>query len=230
MGVYVWAQHRKALGRESTLLGYLEEFKATAVPLTSLVAAPICAIGVWDTVGSLGIPIDDSSHDGRIDVFEFADTALSPAVARGFHALAIDEQRGDFEPTLWDPRDGIDQRWFCGAHADVGGGYPSQEFCSISLDWMVGRMRDAGVLMSSQYAVPGPFPFGPFHTPYQEDPFNLRPHGPRAIPAGALFHPSVQARLEGYPNYAPRQPRGAAAGSRAACGRDRQLGFGTTRP
>ncbi len=202
LGVYVWSQYRRRAGKQSTLLGYLEEFKGQSIDLGRLVPAPIAAIGVWDTVGSLGVPVDEADHD-RVDVFEFADRALSPSVASGYHALAIDEQRGDFEPTLWDARDGVCQRWFCGAHADVGGGYPSLEFCSVSLDWMVDKLSGEGVLMSSQFAVPGPFPFGPFHTPYKENPFDLRPHAPRPIPEDGLFHPSVQARLAGYPDYAP---------------------------
>ena len=202
-GIYVWSQYRRAAKKDSTLLGYLEEFKATSIPLSSLVAAPIQAIGVWDTVGSLGIPVYDSVDQQRIDVFAFADTALSTAVVNGYHALAIDEQRQDFQPTLWDARDSVEQRWFCGAHADVGGGYPSLDYCSVSLDWMVDRMRDAGVAMSSTYAMPGPFPFGPFHTPYLDSPFDSRPHSPRAIAPGSLFHPSVQARLAGDPSYTP---------------------------
>ena len=165
--------------------------------------ATIRAIGVWDTVGSLGIPVEDPTDRKRVDVFAFADTRLSTSVERGIQALAIDEQRDDFQPTLWDPRDGVEQRWFCGAHADVGGGYPSQEFSGVSLDWMIGRLRDAGLVVSTQYAETGQFPFGPFHTPYLQDPFNLRPHSPRDIPEGTLFHPSVQSRLDGQTSYAP---------------------------
>jgi hypothetical protein len=203
LGVSVWAQFRKASGKMSTLLGYLEEFKAEPIDASRLVPVKITAIGVWDTVGALGIPVEDLADSQRVDVFAFADTALSPLVENGFHAIAIDEQREDFEPTLWDARDGIVQRWFSGAHADVGGGYPSLEFSSVSLDWMIARLRGAGVLFSGQYSLPGPFPYGPFHTPYTQAPFDIRPHGLRGIPEDAIFHPSVQARLTGYADYAP---------------------------
>ncbi len=203
LGVGVWTRYRRAAGKMSTLLGYLEEFKGESIEPSTLVDAPIAAIGVWDTVGSLGIPLENPADRQRIDVFAFADTQLSAKVERGFHAIAIDEQRGDFEPTFWDARDGVEQRWFCGAHADVGGGYPSLEFCGVSLDWMLDRLGTSGLVVSSQYAPTAALPFGPFHTPYAEAPFNVRPHRPRVIPPGALFHPSVQARLEGYAAYAP---------------------------
>ena len=116
---------------------------------------------------------------------------------------AVEVEERAHRRSLGSGRDGVEQRWFCGAHADVGGGYPSLEFCSVSLDWMIERLRAAGIVVSAQYAAAGPFPFGPFHTPYKEPPFNLRPHGPRPIPAGSFFHPSVQQRLDGYADYAP---------------------------
>ena len=49
-------------------------------------------------------------------------------VEKRLSALAIDERRTPFEPTLWmhKPKPGqtIEQVWFCGVHSDVGGGYP----------------------------------------------------------------------------------------------------------
>ena len=53
-------------------------------------------VGVWDTVGSLGIP-------GHIDqafasFYEFFDTGLGAHVDNAFHALALDEARKDFSP------------------------------------------------------------------------------------------------------------------------------------
>ena len=187
-------RYRRAAGKHSTLLGYLEEFKAESVDLDKLVQdIGIEAIAVWDTVGALGVPVYDLADASKVDIFEFADKALSAKVRSGFHALAIDEQRSDFEPTLWDARDGIHQRWFCGAHADVGGGYPTQKLSMFSLDWMIGRLRDSGVAISPQYKPADKFTFGPIHTPYEDPPFKLRPHAPRQFPKDALFHPSVQS-------------------------------------
>ncbi len=66
-------------------------------------ATGIHLIGVWDTVGALGIP-DDLALLGLLDNperYRFHDTALSPKVAHARHALAIDERRASFAPTEW---------------------------------------------------------------------------------------------------------------------------------
>ncbi|MDM0013683.1 DUF2235 domain-containing protein [Variovorax sp. J22P168] len=205
LGVHVWAAYRRAAGKHSTLLGYLEEFKSRKIDPARLVPdVDIEAIGVWDTVGSLGVPIYNPADASKVDVFEFADLALSPKVRRGFHAIAIDEQRGDFVPTLWDARDGVEQRWFCGAHGDVGGGYPTQDLSGYALDWMVGRLRDCGVAIGGGYRPVEEPAFGPVHAPHESPPFDVLPHRPRALPADALFHPSVQTYLDRVADYQPK--------------------------
>ena len=86
-------------------------------------------IGVFDTVGSLGIP----GGIGRLinrRRYEFHDTRLSGLVDLACHAVAIDEHRKQFAPTLWTsvpipmPQHPtrVEQRWFVGEHANVGGG------------------------------------------------------------------------------------------------------------
>src|SRR5580698_2830850 len=64
-----------------------------------LVDAQITLVGVWDTVGSLGIP----ASIGQVDplVYGFLDTSLSPKILNACHAVAIDERRAEFPPTLW---------------------------------------------------------------------------------------------------------------------------------
>lgn len=108
-------------------------------------------IGVWDTVGSLGIPLDGLGLVNFINRrWQFHDTKLSRTVDAAFQALAIDEKRGPFRPTLWTPQDHpegqrIEQVWFAGVHCDVGGGYPTHETSDIPLLWMVDRARGCGV-------------------------------------------------------------------------------------
>ncbi|MGZ2747686.1 DUF2235 domain-containing protein [Burkholderia stagnalis] len=119
-------------------------------PLRFVSDVDICTVGVWDTVGALGIP-DITKADGtmeRLDAFRFADNALSDRVANGFQAFAIDEQRVDFTPSIWAPRDGVIQVLFPGAHADVGGGYVSGEsgLPYGALLWMSYRLTSVGVL------------------------------------------------------------------------------------
>lgn len=111
--------------------------------------ADITFIGVWDTVGSLGVPITGVPFITRR--WSFHDTKLSGRVKHAHHALAIDERRRPFEPTLWEqPRDApkdqvLQQRWFTGVHCDVGGGYPDPDLADLALEWMADRARGAGL-------------------------------------------------------------------------------------
>ena len=89
---------------------------------------PIHFIGVWDTVGALGIP-DDLTLLNLLDdpkKYAFHATDLGDGVVHARHALALDEMRGSFSPTLWTdvaPSRDVKQVWFPGVHADVGGSY-----------------------------------------------------------------------------------------------------------
>jgi len=106
-------------------------------------------VGAWDTVGALGVPFSLMGLFDRKD--EFYDTKLGNNVRIARHAMAIDERREDFEPTLWDPREGLDlkQMWFAGSHSDIGGGYPADDqgllASDSALEWMVEQARNAGL-------------------------------------------------------------------------------------
>ncbi|MCG6887863.1 MAG: DUF2235 domain-containing protein [Proteobacteria bacterium] len=108
-------------------------------------------IGVWDTVSAVGFPILGVANfvNTVIYRFKFPDYKLSPAVEQGCHALAIDDKRKTFHPLLWNQQseqsDRIEQVWFAGAHANVGGGYPKQGLSLVALDWMLRKANAAGV-------------------------------------------------------------------------------------
>lgn len=112
-------------------------------------------LGVWDTVGALGIP-GNVLHGAAGDIFEFHDTEPSSIVKHGAHALAIDEQRDEFVPTLWTgtaPRGSvIEQVWFAGCHSDVGGGYDDRSLADIPLRWMAERAETQGLQLDWQSA------------------------------------------------------------------------------
>jgi len=109
--------------------------------------AAIKMVGVWDTVGSLGIP----AIIGGVDpvLYGFLDPTLHPDVKSAYHALAIDERRAEFPPTLWtsQPQAGqtVEQVWFTGVHCDIGGGYPETGLSDITLSWMMGKARSLGL-------------------------------------------------------------------------------------
>lgn len=114
-------------------------------------------VGVWDTVGSLGIPAPSAAWlQSSVHRFNrrwaFHDTELSSWVRAAFHALAIDEQRSAFRPTLWHQQSGaaeqgqeLKQVWFAGVHCDIGGGYKEAGLSDITLLWMVDQARRHGL-------------------------------------------------------------------------------------
>lgn len=113
-------------------------------------STPIRFIGVWDTVGELGIP--DLGFPGAAALnrrWQFHDVQLSSSVQSAYQALAIDEHRGPFKPTLWqtdhDADQHVEQVWFPGVHCDVGGGYEEHEPSDITLCWMQQKAADCGL-------------------------------------------------------------------------------------
>ena len=104
-------------------------------------------IGVWDTVDAVGLPFNAATEfwNSMIFRFKFPDYALAPNIQKAYHALSIDDERESFQPLLWkdDPR--IEQVWFPGVHANVGGGYPQQGLSLVALDWMIQHATTAGL-------------------------------------------------------------------------------------
>jgi uncharacterized protein (DUF2235 family) len=109
-------------------------------------------LGVWDTVGALGIPLPALQWLNAKE-YAFHDTELSGIVQNAAHAVAIDEFRVDYQVTLWapvpKPDQNVEQRWFIGAHADVGGGYQSRLLSDITLAWMQGKAVAAGLAIDT---------------------------------------------------------------------------------
>lgn len=108
-------------------------------------------VGVWDTVGALGVPATVPLLSRVNRRFQFHDTELSSWVDAAFHAIAIDEHRSSFVPTLWSRRDDppaeqrVEQVWFSGAHSDVGGGYAERDLADLTLWWMLARAASCGL-------------------------------------------------------------------------------------
>lgn len=109
-------------------------------------------VGVFDTVKSLGIKwpllwllIKDKTG--------FHNHHLGASIRHGFHALALHETRNAFAPVLWECPPGwegnIEQVWFRGAHADVGGQVGdmtrARPLANIPLVWMLDRTETVGL-------------------------------------------------------------------------------------
>jgi len=187
-------------------------------------------LGVWDTVGALGIPVRGLRGLTK-KKHEFHDTELSGMVKEACHALAIDEHRAPFEPALWEDKrkdwQKVEQVWFCGAHSDVGGGYErtrgadgrlEPQLADLSLDWMLGKATAAGLLFDADVLNANPLmlePRAPIHNSktglYRLVPAFDRVMGLATIDrklTGQLdstqrLHPSVLARWDADPSYRP---------------------------
>jgi uncharacterized protein (DUF2235 family) len=118
-------------------------------------------IGVWDTVGALGIP----GTRFCTQAFAFYETELGTKVRHAFQALAIDERRANFQAAVWvpfstqryahraapeQPAEGVPQVlkqvWFPGAHSNIGGGYERHGLSDTTFLWMLAQLHDHGLL------------------------------------------------------------------------------------
>jgi uncharacterized protein (DUF2235 family) len=121
-------------------------------------------LGVFDTVGALGVPMPALKAATQLRAVSFHDTKISELIENAYQALAVDERRGPFEPALWTAqpttirdRDGgeiaqqICQAWFPGVHSDIGGGYDDKAFADVVLDWMLDVARSLGLVLREDY-------------------------------------------------------------------------------
>ena len=115
---------------------------------------PIKFIGVWDTVGSLGMPFSFKKQFNH-ERYKFHDITLDDSIQYAYHALAIDERRKLFKPILWEleestpnnnlPKQVMEQRWFAGVHCNIGGGYEDAGLSNIALNWLINKAKDTGL-------------------------------------------------------------------------------------
>jgi uncharacterized protein (DUF2235 family) len=108
-------------------------------------APTIKVLGVFDTVGALGAPVVDLP---LFEDYRWHKVHLSEIVHNAYHALAVDEHREIFQPALWTnsyAHQTVEQRWFVGAHANVGGGYLHDALSIRPLEWMQSKAEAHGL-------------------------------------------------------------------------------------
>lgn len=177
-------------------------------------------LGVWDTVGSLGVPARYKLLAFVNKKHEFHDTRLSTFIKSARHAVAIDERRRDFQPTLWDNIAELNehagtaadadyapyqQRWFPGVHGAVGGGGERRGLSDQTLDWVLDGARKVGLEFDGAPHTPI-FELSPDHrdhlqnSPPPESPgivdriMNLMPEVDRVPGPRHLYEVSISAR------------------------------------
>lgn len=176
----------------------------------SHVSREIKFVGVWDTVGAMGIPI---SFLGLFDdKDEFYDTKIGKNVRIARHALAIDEHRSDFVPTVWIPQENMDikQVWFSGAHSNVGGSYKPDKDGTLSSDiplsWMIKEAIMGGLTVEGhlEQKIQGS-PVATIHNSRRSF-YRVKKKYYRSIDhkkGVVLIHKSVKERWEQNPKYRP---------------------------
>jgi uncharacterized protein (DUF2235 family) len=175
----------------------------------------IKCIGVWDTVGSVGIPADLAKFDvlNFRRYYGFHDTDLGAHVEHAFHALALNERRKNFVPTLWTQKpegnaknQELKQVWFAGVHSDVGGGYPEHGMSDIPLAWMASEVAPyLGIdfdYLRTRRDMSGKWALGELHESFKD--FWTKLGEERRTPFAAdrkdvseKIHASVAARIKG---------------------------------
>lgn len=124
-------------------------------------------VGVWDTVGSIGLPFGNIPGVSSLS-FHFLNTNLSRIVQNSYQALALDEERKPYWAILWTrftpiaPTAGepartddrvVEQRWFAGAHCNVGGGYQDDVLPLRPRAWIQEKAIGCGLGFTSRVAV-----------------------------------------------------------------------------
>lgn len=154
---------------------------------------PVRFLGVWDVVGSFGIPIDFVLNFQDINVGY--DLSVPDTVGQCFHAMALNERRQTFEVTRLDKenaRNNVEELWFRGVHSDVGGGNKNTALSNIALRWMMEKAMAHGLPITQadidRYA--GTEPTAPLSE-------NLDPieNAKRVVFAGDRFHPDARGKV-----------------------------------
>jgi uncharacterized protein (DUF2235 family) len=173
--------------------------------------AKLTMVGVWDTVGSLGVP----ALFGGVSplLYGFLDTSLHSDVLNAYHALAIDERRAEFPPTLWTSPSSsqtLEQVWFCGVHCDVGGSYPDDSdgsaLSDLTLAWMMSKASALGLEFVADVKAKYALPMDPkFALDTKHESWNPLWTFPkrRSIASGSALADSVYTRCDHDSSYRP---------------------------
>ena len=129
----------------------IDSFNKVAAQNTIDPSPRIKCVGVFDTVGSYGVPAGIGlAALGRyvtLAFLGFHDTEIGSHVDIGLHAVAVDERRRPFVPTFWTapkaqpPSTHVEQTWFAGVHVNIGGGYADAGLSDQALIWMIARIQ-----------------------------------------------------------------------------------------
>ncbi len=128
--------------------------KGDDIPAERMVPLKVTFLGVWDTVMALGSRFRAYKTTSVEEKSFHVGTVPADCVLHARQALAIDEQRADFRPEVWQSAaDGqtLEQRWFAGAHANVGGSYGDDGMANCALHWIVDEAKAQGLKIDAAF-------------------------------------------------------------------------------
>jgi len=157
-------------------------------------------LGVWDTVGALGLPVHQVPFSS--DDYRWHDTELSRMVENAYHAMALDEHRPDFNATVWSnakqpaPGQAVEQRWFAGAHADVGGGYRDGKVHLLPLRWMQEKAKASGLKFGQDVQIEPDAHLSPIHDSLRDFALGLYAKLPWIYPNNRRLHLGINETID----------------------------------
>ena len=112
-------------------------------------------MAVFDTVEAYGFPFEflRTVWSWCIWPITFRNRVCARIVARADQVLALDDERLTFHPLRFDQSEAgtdaaptrVRERWFCGMHSDVGGGYPDDAVAMDPLLWVMAAAEAEGL-------------------------------------------------------------------------------------
>jgi uncharacterized protein (DUF2235 family) len=221
---YAWTYYREAIDPKGKAAEVCAELKKTVAQ-----ACSVEFLGVWDTVGSVGMYNWNQT---------FPYSYSNPDVVQVRHAVSLDERRAGFRSNIFQPDSNLlaSQRprvmnvWFPGVHSDVGGGYPRETsgLAMVAFEWMVREAKAAGLLLDDVKLATlldaylpdssGPIhdelrkvgwkiierlPARRFNWSTKETEWNWQPNKPRTLLPGQYLHRSILDRISGDRKYRP---------------------------
>ena len=165
----------------------------------------VFALGVWDTVGAIGLPNSNRDHDAYGEHY-YHQPSLPGNISHAYHALSIDDERREFFPVLFNKRPRntktIKEVWFSGMHSDVGGGYKqkksdpqAKELSNTTLNWMADQMEPLLPLDRNKFEEG--IPTGFMHDSRTGMAEKIYTKATRPIPKNSTIHTSVTRRITG---------------------------------
>ena len=184
-------------------------------------------LGVWDTVGALGVPqhlvVSKLFNTNR--KYAFHDTELSSSVKSARHAVAVDEDRLSFTPSLWSNLDILNanhpmvpfqQKWFPGDHGSIGGGGDIVGLSNVAFRWIIEGAQQQGLKFDEDmlaYFADLENPVAPLKNISKQTGFfdNIYRRAPRNGPQrleelsdSTLLRLELEAKAEGWSPYRPK--------------------------